>query len=74
MSFRIIDDAGEIEEDESSEDEEFDQEEHFYSLAKLQYEQQLRESPNDQKIRERYESLVANHTGSSVHKKRKTDQ
>ena len=55
------------EEEEESEEEDEDeekglmQEKHFFQLSKQQYEQILKQQPNNEKIRKRYEELIANH-------------
>lgn len=47
--------------DESSEDEDFDHSEHFYQLAKQQYEEILLREPNNADIRKKLTVLVDAH-------------
>ncbi len=49
------------EDDESSEEEDFDHSEHFYQLAKRQYEEILSREPDNTDIKEKLAALVNAH-------------
>ncbi len=59
------------EDDESSEDEDYDHSEHFYQLAKKQYEDILAQDPTNTEIKEKLATLIYTHNYANKRQKTK---